>query len=130
MVGKNGGARSGAGRKPKAEKYETAINRAEKRIADRLPELIDNMFRLATGVIVQDTDDEGETLIYQKPPDYKANEYLINRILGKPTERQELTGEDGAPLIPLLTPAEKEAAKLAYAAQQAAIVQYRGQGNE
>lgn len=130
MAGKNGGARPGAGRKPRAEKYETAIGKAEKRIVDRLPELIDNLFRLAGGVVVEQTDPDGETTVYQKPPDYKANEYLVNRILGKPTERQELTGEDGTPLIPILTDAEKAQAMVAYAAQQAAIAQYRDQSDE
>ena len=131
MAGKNGGARPGAGRKPKAEKYETAINRAEKRIADRLPELIDNMFRLAEGVTVQEVDEEGGVLVYSKPPDRQANEYLINRILGKPTERAEFTGQDGEPLIPpTLTPEEKAQAMAAYAAQQAAIAKYRTGGTD
>jgi hypothetical protein len=98
MAGK-GGARPGAGRKPTAERYESQIRKAEKRIADRLPELVDNLLRLATGVVVQDVDVEsGEVLVYSKPPDYKANEYLLNRIMGKPTERQEVTGQDGGPV--------------------------------
>lgn len=126
MAGTNGGQRPGAGRKPKAEKFATAINRAEKQIADRLPELLDNMFRLAMGVVIQETDHDGETLVYQKPPDYKSNEYLINRILGKPTEHQEVSAPGGEPLFPTLTLEEKQHAMTAYAAQQAAITQYRG----
>jgi hypothetical protein len=47
------------------------------------------MMELATGVLVQDTDREGEEFIYQKPPDYKAIAYLVDRIMGKPTERKE-----------------------------------------
>jgi len=66
-----GGARPGAGRKPRSEKFARPIAAAEKRIADHLPKLIDNMIEQA---------DAG---------DYKANEYLINRIMGKPTERHE-----------------------------------------
>lgn len=93
----NGGARPGAGRKKKTEKFETDINKAEKRIRDRLPELIDNMFILAGGVVVQELDEkDGIVNVYSKPPDRQANEYLINRIMGKPTERQEVGGMDGA----------------------------------
>lgn len=91
----NGGARPNAGRKKKAEKFETAISKAERRICDRLPELIDNLFILAAGVTVQEIDKDG-IIVYTRPPDRQANEYLINRILGKPTERQEVSGENGA----------------------------------
>jgi hypothetical protein len=97
-----GGKREGAGRKPKREKYSGAINKAEKRIADKLPELIGNMFELAAGVTISEPDDNASDgsgkRIYTRPPDRQANEYLINRILGKPTERQEVSGEDGGPL--------------------------------
>lgn len=96
---KNGGSRSGAGRKSRAEKYERPINRAEKRIVDRLPELIDAQFDLALGVTVQDVDREtGGTIVYTRPPDSKAGQYLIDRIMGKPTQHQEVTGEDGGPI--------------------------------
>ncbi len=45
--------------------------------------------------------------------------------------KQELTGKDDSPLIPpTLTEAEKQQAMLAYAAQQAAIEQFRGQSDE
>lgn len=87
----------GPGRPKKADKYRGKIERAEKQIADRLPELIENLFRLATGVMIEDINPiTGEKDIYQKPPDYKANEYLVNRIMGKPTERQEVFTPDGA----------------------------------
>lgn len=83
----NGGARKGSGRKPKREKYLTAIAKAEKRCADHLPVLIDNMERLADGVIVQEEDCNGRQRIYSRPPDRQANEYLINRVAGKPVEQ-------------------------------------------
>lgn len=85
----------GPGRPRKADQNAGAIAAAEKRIRDRLPELIENMFRLADGVWVEETTILGTKIVYQKPPDYKANEYLINRIMGKPTERQEVSGPDG-----------------------------------
>lgn len=98
-MGQNGGARPGAGRKPKAEKFKLPIAKAEKRIADRLPTLIDRMFELSDGVLVEEVDRDGVPRVYQKPPDRQAIEYLVNRILGKPTERQEVSGPDGEPLF-------------------------------
>lgn len=85
MAGK-GGARPGAGRKPRAEKWATAINRAEKRIADRLPDLIDRLFELAEGVRVQEMTLTGAPSVYTRPPDFKAASYLADRIMGKPTQ--------------------------------------------
>jgi hypothetical protein len=85
----NGGARPGAGRKPKDEKFKQPIAKAEKRIADRLPELVDNMLALSDGIWVEETTIDGKTRVYKRAPDRQANEYLINRIMGKPTERQE-----------------------------------------
>lgn len=99
MAGQNGGARPGAGRKPKEEKFKIPIARAEKKIADRLPWLVDKALELADGVYVEKIGINGP-MVYQQAPDYKAIAYLIDRIMGKPTERKEVTGEDGAPLFP------------------------------
>jgi hypothetical protein len=93
-MAQNGGARPGAGRKPKEEKFKQPIAKAEKRIADRLPWLVDQMMELAEGVVVQEFDKDGEPRIYQRPPDYKAIAYLLDRIMGKPTERKEHTFPD------------------------------------
>lgn len=105
VVKKNGGARPGAGRKPLAEKYAPAISKAEAQIAasltrkkDGLPGIIDRMMELAHGVTVQEPDGEGGVRVYTKPPDFKACQYLIDRILGKPTQRNEVTGENGEPI--------------------------------
>ena len=105
----NGGARPGAGRKPKAEQFKVPIAKAEKRIADRLPQLIDNMMTLADGVRLVD-DETGA--VYQKPPDFKANAYLIDRIMGKPTERHEHDiDSEIAELLEVLTSRGKEEVK-------------------
>lgn len=90
-MGQNGGARPGAGRKPKAEKFKQPIAKAEKKISDKLPWLIDQMMELATGVVVQELDKDGTPRIYQRPPDRQAIEYLVNRVMGKPTERNDVT---------------------------------------
>ncbi len=95
----SGGKRPGAGRPAKKDKHARPIAKAEKRIADRLPELIDRMFELASGVMVEEMDAEGGVNVYSKVPDRQAAEYLINRIMGKPTERKELSGEDGGKIL-------------------------------
>lgn len=97
MAGKNGGARPGAGRKPKAEQYKLPIRKAEKRIADRLPSIVDKMLELSEGVLVKNpglSESMGMTIVYEKAPDRQACEYLLNRIMGKPTEAVEISGPD------------------------------------
>jgi hypothetical protein len=89
-MAENGGARPGAGRKPKDEKFKVPIAKAEKKIADKLPWLIDQALELAEGVVVQEWGKDGPR-IYQKPPDINAIKYLVDRIMGKATERRELT---------------------------------------
>lgn len=94
----HGGARPGAGRKRTAEQFESEIAAAKRRIADRLPQLVDNLLTLADGVTVKEVDEEtGGVLIYSKPPDLKANIYLVDRILGRPTQAVEVDADpDGA----------------------------------
>lgn len=85
------------GKKRKAERFARPIAAAEKRIADALPELVNLKLELARGVLVEDVNPvTGERGVYQKPPDGKAIEYLIDRIMGKPTQRQEHSGEIGS----------------------------------
>lgn len=99
MAGPNGGARPGAGRKPKDEKFKVPIAKAEKKIADRLPMLVDKALELAEGVFVEDVNVVTlQRSVYQKPPDLGAIKYLMDRIMGKPTERKEITGENGSPI--------------------------------
>lgn len=93
-----GGARPGAGRKPQGIKSLTPVVAAEARIRDRLPSLIDNLFALADGVTVQEETSQGGTRVYTRPPDRQANEYLINRIMGKPIDRKEVSGPEGGPI--------------------------------
>ena len=85
----HGGPRQNSGRKRTREVFESPIRAAEKRIADRLPSLIDNLLVLADGVKMQKLTDEGEAIVYTEKPDRAANEYLINRLMGKPTDKTE-----------------------------------------
>ena len=131
MSNGHGGARPGAGRKTKAELYESesrAFNdacaaglmdrlRALERIAEGA-ERVEERYELALGIVVDDHEtnpsgvivkvkrqlfpDAGEdemVLVERKvitlEPDRGANEYLANRILGKPTQAIELSGPDG-----------------------------------
>ena len=105
-----GGARPGAGRKRKSEKFARQIDAAERVIADQLPGLLGNMLTLAYGVTVSEPGMDGTPVVYTKPPDYKANEYLINRIMGKPAERHEhdIDGEI-AELVAILAAGRQEA---------------------
>lgn len=82
----------GPGRPKKRDLHAGAIAKAEKQIRDKLPSLIENMIKLADGVFVEEYNVvTGARQVYQEKPDRAANEYLINRILGKPTERKEHT---------------------------------------
>lgn len=98
MANARGGARKGAGRPSLAEKYGGHIAEVHDRIAERLPRLIENLFTLADGVTVQEPDEQGGVRVYTRPPDRQANVDLMNRIMGKPTERQEIVGDEDAPL--------------------------------
>lgn len=80
-----GGARPGAGRKPNAlkEQHVSIFDTAwplERRIAA--------IQRIAN--IVELSDDDEIAL--------KAAELLFNRVYGKPTERKEISGENGGPI--------------------------------
>lgn len=81
-----GGTRPGAGRPRKRDLYQAHIRAAEHKILDRLPEIVDWMLTLAEGVRVQDTDLTGQLVVYQRPPDRASCEYLMDRIMGKPTQ--------------------------------------------
>lgn len=117
----SGGARPGAGRPRKTEKYEQPVNAAEQKIVDKLPKLVDNLLKLANGGYQQVTvqfepaglvmvgSGENETLAFphlppeqmvevkrtvtRAAPDRAANQYLIDRIAGKPTAAVEIEQE-------------------------------------
>lgn len=75
------------GRKPKPK--GTAIQQAEQRIRDRLPEIVDALLEAGMGVLVQETDKDGQAKVYQRPPDVKALTYLFDRVAGKPVQQVE-----------------------------------------
>lgn len=93
-----GGARPGAGRPATRVKHARPIAQAEKRIADRLPEVADAMLELALGAWVEERDADGGKRVYRKAPDPKAGVYLLDRIMGRPLQQQEVAGTGGGPL--------------------------------
>lgn len=81
----------GPGRPRTREKHAPAVRVAEKKIVDRLPEIVDAQIRLALGVMVEDVNIvTGDLTVYREPPDGKAGQYLINRILGLPKAKVDL----------------------------------------
>ena len=96
--GKVGGARPGAGRPRKSEKHKGQIAKAEKRIADKLPEIADRLIELALGVWVEERDEEGVRNVYREPPDLKAVNIALERIMGKPRQAVEHSGPEGEPI--------------------------------
>lgn len=84
-----GGARPGAGRKSAAvrklrDDFNTVVRET---IVDWLPELLVNLKALADGIEVQKTDAKGREVVYSQPPDRAANQYLIDRVCGKPIDQ-------------------------------------------
>lgn len=84
------------GRPRKDDIYKGHIRAAEDKVADRLSELFDNLFSLAGGIWMEETTNEGGRRVYSRAPCRQSNEYLINRIMGKPKETQEISGPDGS----------------------------------
>lgn len=90
----NGGARPGAGRPRTRDKHAGAVRASEKKIVDRLPEIVDAQIGLALGIQVQEVDKQtGAEIVYSVPPDAKAGQYLMNRILGMPVAKVDTNGE-------------------------------------
>ena len=67
----SGGRRSGAGRPRKDQLYADVIDNAHEAIAKDIPNAVQRQIAFALA------------------GDRQANEYLLNRIMGKPTERVE-----------------------------------------
>lgn len=104
---KRGGRRPGAGRKTKAANKlrSELVAECEKLICDHLPRLIANMIALADGgyerveekwepVPFTPPGQEPELVLVERKVsiadrDRAANQYLIDRMLGKPKERHE-----------------------------------------
>lgn len=72
------------------------IKMANGRISEHLPEIIDKLIELGRGVeAVGRERGNGKEYVYSIPPNFKALEYLCNRVLGKPVDEATL-GEKGS----------------------------------
>jgi hypothetical protein len=89
MASAHGGRRNGAGRPARADLYRQPIREAEGLIRDKLPFLVGQLLQLAEGVQVEEADRDGNAVVYRTAPDRKACEYLLNRIMGTPVQRNE-----------------------------------------
>jgi hypothetical protein len=70
------------------------LEEAEDRIRAELPALIDRLLDLARGVLVYEEEGpNGVERVYRIPPDFKALSYLLDRVMGRPAQRMEMSGE-------------------------------------
>ena len=141
MANGHGGARRGAGRPRKAEKFAAPIAAAEDQIVDRLPRLVANQLKLANGgwweeevelqpaglvevgqgenrCLAYPEKDPDELVVVRKKrrkaaPDRKANEYLIDRILGRPTQALEIDADPDGTLTQTAETMQQAASELA-----------------
>ncbi len=74
----HGGAREGAGRKPKALRYAAELATAEEKIIAALPDVIDGLIRAA------------------KCGDVAASRYLLDRVFGRVKEQEAPPADDMA----------------------------------
>jgi len=95
-----GGARPGAGRPRKfGPEALGPVAAAEAKIRDKLPMIVDRMLELVEGVTVSERDSHGQERIYTRPPDREAGKYLMDRVMGKPTQPLSNDNDSGAPLF-------------------------------
>jgi len=107
-IKRRGGTRPGAGRKPKPRDigakqgadnwfHEEIGVTGETKLIPRWQKFLLNLERLADGIFKSDESDESKK-IYWIAPDRAANQYLIDRMFGKPIEQQEHSGKGGGPI--------------------------------
>lgn len=53
------------------------------RYAGKALDAQENLFRLADGIWIEETDDKGKRIVYKTPPNYFANNHIIERVLGR-----------------------------------------------
>ena len=96
--GKRGGKQPGAGRK-KGTKTQVTIAKEKARefmidqIAKELRPIVTAQVEAAKGMYVQDFIGTLKVKVYQRVPDLKAGEYLLNQATGKPVETVKVEEE-------------------------------------
>lgn len=96
MTTTRGGKRDGSGRKKglASIKAEEARKYLVQRVADELESILVGQFELAKGIYHEVKNGEDVTRVYQRLPDFKVAEYLINQVIGRPRESTELKIEE------------------------------------
>ena len=70
------------------------IKQANGQISEKLPDIINKLIEIGNGVqAVGHARGNGEEYVYDIPPNFRALEYLCNRVLGRPVDSNVLGGE-------------------------------------
>jgi len=77
------------------------VAQVEKRIAEKLPDLVERMLELAEGITIHEENRKGEPVIYKKPPDRQAAEYLIDLIV-KSLDKAASSNPSGIKIIEII----------------------------
>lgn len=97
-------ARSGTNHKGGRPKGTNAIlaekMRAEltKRVNEEFTPIINAQIDEAKGLWYEEITKDGQKRIYQKEPNSKSAEYLLNQSIGRPQESIQLSGPEGQPI--------------------------------
>ncbi len=67
----------------------------DQKIEQALPGLIDGLINLSRGTKILEPTADDPLATYKVPPNRQAAEYLINRVLGRPTEAVAKDGAGG-----------------------------------
>ena len=96
MTTTRGGKRDGAGRKRglASIKAEEARKYVVQRVADELESILTAQIDMAKGIYHEVQNGQENIRVYQRLPDSKVAEYLINQAIGKPKEFTELKVEE------------------------------------
>ena len=82
---------------PEAESREEVsklIKMANGQISEKLPQIIDKLIELGNGVeAVGHERGNGQEYVDSIPPNFRALEYLCNRVLGRPVDSSVLGAE-------------------------------------
>ncbi|MCR4338252.1 MAG: hypothetical protein NUW01_00035 [Gemmatimonadaceae bacterium] len=87
-----GGARPGSGRKKKAVLLAGSIERIKADIEALAPKIGPALDDLVVGIFVEERIGDGVRRVYQRPPDIRAIQEVVNRIAGKVTDKVEHSG--------------------------------------
>jgi len=89
----SGGARAGAGRKKVGDILKLPIERLKADIEMLAPLIGPSLRELVQGIYVEEHYGKGLVRVYQQPPNVQAIQEVLNRTMGKVTDKIEHSGE-------------------------------------